>query len=110
MVGGEQVHHVVGEVRHVLANEEAQVSSLDQLELDDRVADLFSGPLGIDCVSKRVSFADEHRDGDVSADCIEWNQVGMFVLPDVEPVVVVWSPNLETVLAHVLSVEHDALG
>ena len=54
MVLLEQAHHIISEVRHVFANQEADVSTNNLLVMNDLVTDCVLHPLSVRYVSQLV--------------------------------------------------------
>ena len=107
MVLLEQIHHGV-EVGHVLANHESEMTSMDLLVMDNIVANLVPGPLGIGGVGQDVLDTCEDSDGD-SVDVLERDQVCRPLLVGVDQICVVVREDLESILLQVLRVVQNGL-
>jgi len=103
LVIGEQAHDRVGEVTHILGNQESEMTGLDLLVVDDTLTNLVTGPLCIPRVTDRVILADKH--GNRDRDVFKRNKVGLTL--GLEPLVVGIRPDLESVLPHILRVVQD---
>ena len=99
----EQVHDRV-KVAHVFTHHESEVTGVDLLIMDDVVADLVSGPLGIRSVSQDVLDTGEHGNWH-GVDVLERNEVCL-ALPSNDVIEVV-RPDLEAILFQVLRVVQD---
>ena len=106
MVLLEKAHDASGEVGHVLADEEGQMTSLNLFVMDDVVADLIASPTGVSNISERVLRSCEHSDRHIS-DIGELKLCSLSLSS--EDVSVVISEHLESVFFQVLSVVQDGL-
>lgn len=102
----ENVHHIFGEIRHVLANYKGHVACFALLEMHHVAANVIPCPLRILHVGEDILLASEHGDW-YAADAVDGDEIGLTMLADRQEGVVVGGIDLEAIFLDVLSVDHQ---
>jgi len=103
----ENAHNSRGPVGHVFGYHESEVTTLDLFIVEHRFANRVSGPMSVSGISELITYSFKHGNGDL--DVLNRDEISFPVLADVKVLVVVRSPDLESVFSHVLSVEQQCL-